>query len=138
MFNISDVLIDKEEVALALNLTVQIPEGEISVSEPEITEQITVSDSDDSVPKPHMNFIIEKVANLLETQGIACCQCRKTKYQLSKLSDRKGIYSLKIICPYGNAGYRFELHVTPQAASDPPSLFARTKTEELKGGMNHA
>ena len=138
MFNISDVLIDKEEVALSLNLTVQITEDDSAVSEPMISEQITVSNSDDSVPKSHMNFIIEKVANLLETQGVSCCQCRKTKYQLSKVSDRKGIYSLNIICPYGNIGYRFELHVTPQTNAEPPSLFTQTITEELKGGMHHA
>lgn len=137
MFSISDVLIDKEEVALSLSLTVQIPAERDSVPEPEISDQLTVSDADESVPKSHMAFIIEKVSDLLKTQGIPCCQCRKTAYRLSKLSDCKEGYSLKIICPYGNMAYRFELLISPQPSAAPPTLFSRIPIEELKGDESH-
>lgn len=134
MFSISDVMIDKEEVALTLSLPIQIPDEPETVPESDIEAQILVSDSEESVPKTHMNFIVEKVSKLLVTQGIPCCQCSKTKYQLSKLSDCKGMYSLEIICPYGNMAYRFELRITPQTHPEASDLFSKVPSIELKGG----
>ena len=140
MFSISDVLIDKEEVALALSLPIQVPDDPDSVSEPDITEQISISDESDSVPKPVIRYVVGKVADLLQTQGLPCCQCRKARYQLSQLSDSRGgvnsIYSLEIICPYGNMAYRFELSMTPR--EDPPTLFTEIPAVALKGGSAHA
>lgn len=140
MFSVSDVLIDKEEVALALSLPIQIPDDPDSVSEPDIAEQISISDETDSVPKPVLHYVIEKLANLLQTQGLPCCQCKRARYQLSRLSDSGGrlnsIYSLEIICPYGNTAYRFELSLSPK--EDPPTLFTQIPTVNLKGGYAHA
>ncbi|MDO4275118.1 MAG: MarR family transcriptional regulator [Eubacteriales bacterium] len=137
MFNISDVMIDKEEVALALSLPIHVPDEPAAVQEPDISSQISVSDEDESVPKTHMEFLVDKVSKLLMAQGIPCCQCSKAKYQLSKFSDCKGIYSLEIICPYGNMAYRFELRITPQADSGSSGLFSNVPFIELKGGNSH-
>lgn len=137
MFNISDVMVDKEEVALALSLPIHIPDEPEAVLEPDTASQISVSDEDASVPKAQMEFLVDKVSKLLVTQGIPCCQCSKTKYQLSKLSDCRGIYSLEIICPYGNMPYRFELRITPQARSKISDRFMKVPTMELKGGISH-
>lgn len=137
MFNISDVMIDKEEVALSLSLSVNVPDEPSDDSQTNMDEQILVSDSEDSVPKAHMNFIVEKVSKLLVAQGVPCCHCSKTKYQLSQLSDCKGMYSLEIICPFGNMAYRFELRITPQVGSKSPGLFSNVPSIELKGGNGH-
>ncbi|MDD2980519.1 MAG: helix-turn-helix domain-containing protein [Hespellia sp.] len=141
MFQVSDVLIDKEEVSLSLSLPIHIPDEE-SIPETDLDEQVTVSDSEDSVPNSHMKFIVTKVARLLETQGVPCCQCRKSQYQLSKLSDCIGNYILKIICPYGNMAYQFELRVDTQGElPDPfvhiPSIELTPENNILEGGVNH-
>lgn len=139
MFSISDVMIDKEEIALSLSLPVQVPDEPETVSKPDISSQISISDDAESVPKPYIKFIEGKLANILQTQGVSCCQCHQARYQLSKLSDsREGlyIYNLEIICPYGNTAYRFQMTLVPN--EDPPSLFANTPVTELKGGANHA
>lgn len=121
-FDISDVMIDKEEVAMKMQLPIHIPENaaEVCVSETVTDEQIIVPENDSCVPVSHMKFAIQKVVELLKTQGISCCECPKTQYILSPLLACKDIvnqYTLSIICPYGNARYRFELTLRPQEES---------------------
>ena len=77
MFSISDVMIDKEEVALALSLPVHLPDDETAVPEPSISEQIVIPDDENTIPKPYIKFVIGKVADLLQTQGLPCCQCKQ-------------------------------------------------------------
>lgn len=98
MFNISDVMIDKEEIAMKMQLPIHVPEeitveesGSATVSETVMDTQITVSKSDSCVPDSHMKFIVQKVAELLDSQGIPCCHCSKTRYILSPLSACKDI-----------------------------------------------
>lgn len=69
MFDISDVIIDKEEIAMTMKLPIHIPENkaELCVSEAVKEEQISVLENDSWVPKPHMQFIIQKVAEMLLT-----------------------------------------------------------------------
>lgn len=138
MFDISDVMIDKEEVAMHMQLPIHIPEEtETSCVSNSVTEeQITVSESESCVPESHMKFIIQKVVELLKTQGIPCCECPKTRYILSPLSACKDIFNtftLNIICPYGNAAYRFELSVSPgdESAQKMPAV---AEPSALKGG----
>lgn len=145
MFNISDVMIDKEEIAMRMQLPIHIPEEPddqetACVSETVTEEQITVPENDSCVPDSHMKFIIKKVAELLDSQGIPCCHCPKTRYILSPLSDCKDIlnqYTLSIICPFGNAVYRFELSVSPRdetAQMHIPALTAALAETVKKGG----
>lgn len=110
MFQISDVLVDKEEIAMVLNINVTLPEeyeaGEVvSAVEPEICVSEGVSD----VSKIHMALILEKMAKVLESQGTSCFRCPKSRYQLFSVSDdRREAYSF-IAC--GGSGCRFGLAV---------------------------
>ena len=108
----------------------------VSVSETVTDSQITVTKNDSCVPDSHMKFIVQKVAELLDSQGIPCCHCSKTRYILSPLSACKDIFNtftLNIICPYGNAAYRFELSVSPgdESAQKMPAV---AEPSALKGG----
>ena len=124
MFNISDVMIDKEEIAMKMQLPIHIPEDTLPVknnsecvSESITDEQIIVSQEGSCVPESHIKAIVRKVAEILEIQGISCCRCPKTKYILSPLSACKDsiyLYSLRIICPWGKAAYQFELKLKPE------------------------
>lgn len=139
MFSISDVMIDKEEVALALSLPVHLPDDETAVPEPSISEQIVIPDDENTIPKPYIKFVIGKVSDLLQTQGLPCCQCKQAQYQLSNLSDSRrdcNIYSLQIICPYGNMAYQFEMTLIPR--QEPHTFFHTIPTTELKGEDIHA
>lgn len=121
MFNVSDVMIDKEEVAMTMQLPIHIPDSEEPskcVSKCVTDDQLTVSENNLCVPKPHMKYIIQKVVELLDSQGIPCCHCEKTEYILSPLSDCKSTviqYALSIICPFGNMKYQFELTLTSKS-----------------------
>ena len=139
----SDVMIDKEEIAMKMQLPIHVPEeitiedsASVSVSETVTDSQITVTKNDSCVPDSHMKFIVQKVAELLDSQGIPCCHCSKTRYILSPLSACKDIFNtftLNIICPYGNAAYRFELSVSPgdESAQKMPAV---AEPSSLKGG----
>ena len=115
MFSISDVMADKEEVALNLNLPIDIPDDLSEESVSVADKNISVPKNQDSVPESHMKLMIGKVAELLDTQGIPCCYCSEAQYQLSKLSDCRDdlytSYTLKLSCPSGNSLYQFEITV---------------------------
>lgn len=136
MFNMSDVLIDKEEIAMKMQLPIHIPEElsseplaeESCVPEPVTDEQITVSHNESCVPDTHIRHMVKKVAKILETQGLPCCRCPRTRYILSPLSACKEIltvFRLTIICPFGAAEYHFELTIDPQ----PDSAHKQDKTK---------
>ena len=123
MFQISDVMIDKEEVAMCLNLRVSVPDTTPPEASTISDEQISVSTGLSSVSKPHILFFIRKVLQALETQGIPSLSCPKSKYMLYPLSDdcTVGIEEdtvfagLTICCGASNPLYRFELSITPSA-----------------------
>ena len=157
MFNISDVMIDKEEIAMKMQLPIHITEDTLPdknnsecVSESITDEQIIVSQEGSCVPESHIKAIVRKVAEILEIQGISCCRCPKTKYILSPLSACKDsiyLYSLRIICPWGKAAYQFELKLKPEnhAVTNVPGhtpplqhtlpAFAEIPEVLLKGGV---
>lgn len=117
MFNISDVMIDKEEVSMAFQIPISLTDAANESSPRSITdEQLTVPASINSVSKPHIKKIIEKVAGFLAVQGVSCCECQKTRYILYELSDCKEAnyrFFLSIGCPNRNLFYQFELILTP-------------------------
>lgn len=87
MFQISDVMIDKDEVALSL----QIDLKEVSEMEGMVSEnRLIVSPLGNSVSKPDVLHIVEKVAQILAYQGIPCFSCGKVRYKLYPLSDCEG------------------------------------------------
>ena len=76
----------------------------------------SVPDVSPSVSESHIRAVIKKVAGILATQGLSCCECPKTIYKLYSLSDCKGSelnYYLSISCPDGKAHYRFEISLHP-------------------------
>ena len=82
-----------------------------------------VSRQSPSVSKPHMKEVVQQVAQILAAQGVPCCECSKTLYNVIKakqslafLSDCNETnlrYSLEVVCPDGKLPYRFELTLSP-------------------------
>lgn len=128
---------------MKMQLPIHVPEditvvesGSATVSETVMDTQITVSKNDSCVPDSHMKYIVQKVAELLDSQRIPCCHCSKTRYILSPLSACKDIlnqYTLSIICPYGNQAYQFELTISQQDIPAFPNL-SGVMSASLEGG----
>ena len=137
MFQISDIKVDKEEVAMALNIRINIPDEAEIMEETEVTEeekaailacqneenqpdstQIIVSGNFRSVPKSYLVQMVRKVAKTLYLQGIACGTCARARYILSPLSqDCKSKTEnaiLLIRCSDSDAYYRFAFTVVPE------------------------
>ena len=148
MFNISDVMIDKEEISMTFQVPVHISDtSPIPETEPIRDEQITIMEADSSVSgqdacvsKPHMKKIVQKVAQILAAQGVSCCECSRTQYKLYPLSDCKESivkYSLQITCPDGKMPYRFELTLSPVSPPEDshtpvPANQTESKNEERR------
>lgn len=76
MFQISDVLIDKDEVAMALEIPLSLSEdcGD------------SVSENENSVSESHIETVLENVSKILSAQGFPCFSCSKIEYKLLPLS----------------------------------------------------
>ena len=81
MFQVSDVMIDKDEVAMTLNIKIVLPEKDC------IKETGSVSKDNSSVSNASMEALVEKVAQILTTQGFSCFGCKTSIYKLYPLSD---------------------------------------------------
>ena len=138
MFNISEITIDKEEVALSLNIRISIPE-ETSENTIEMIEelldsacqncentitddQISVPETVGCVPESHLRKIVRKTAKVLCLQGLTCASCTHARYYLSPLSDdckRMSISTEYLIrCPGGGKSYKFKLDIEPITESE--------------------
>ena len=131
MFQISDVLIDKEEVAMILNINITLPDNGITAeTATTIEHEICVSEDLSSVSKSQIEIILQKMAKVLESQGISCFQCPKSRYKLFPLSDDcQGRYivvdqkpnhyrfGLAILCGDKQV-WHFELTLTPTENQD--------------------
>ncbi|MBQ8731593.1 MAG: MarR family transcriptional regulator [Oscillospiraceae bacterium] len=84
MFEISDVMIDKDEVAMALNIKLDLPEKE--ENECELPPEVSVSKYLSGVSKSHISVVLQKVAKILAAQGFPCCSCPQIQYKLLPLS----------------------------------------------------
>jgi len=92
MFQVSDVMIDKEEVAMSLNLKISASYNRsdnknagdaIDIS----ADTRCVSNEEFCVSKLHIQIIVRKVLDVLSSQGISCGECAKIKCKLSPLSS---------------------------------------------------
>lgn len=115
MFQISDVMLDKDEIAMALNIRIELDDG--------------VSEPDSSVSKSNMEIVLQKVEKILAAQGFPCSSCRKVKCKLLPLSDDcqravlnfdetirepgNGHFLLVISCGEGSEIAAFELRLRP-------------------------
>ena len=128
MFEISDVMVDKEEVAMTLNIRLELPDdGETVQNELALEHEVTVSDELASVSKSHIEIILQKMAQILMAQGISCFGCPLSRYKLYPLSGdcREDLFprareqtpirfGLAVLC--GNRQVTsFELTLTPNA-----------------------
>lgn len=132
MFQISDVMIDKEEVAMVLNIKIALPDCEDETAEMNAAEEkACVSKEASGVSKPWMDLILAKVLEVLAAQGFSCFGCPKSTYKLYPLSAdcREAIihrqasgqesrasavrYALSICCGAEKEIFRFELTLTP-------------------------
>lgn len=142
MFNISDIMIDKEEVSMIFKIPVHIKDNIISdnvinesqIDLSEIPECPSVSNDSSGVSKMHILYVLRKTAQILAAQGVPCCECPLTQYKLSPLSDcREGIfrYSLRLGCPDMHTTYHFELTLTPEHT--PEGYLTQTTEINIRG-----
>lgn len=88
MFQISDVLIDKEEVAMVLHIKIKLPAETCEEQEEAVfNHEVIVSEEISGVSKTHIEIILNKMANVLDSQGLSCFRCPKSRYILSNLSE---------------------------------------------------
>ena len=91
---------------------ININDEQISI----IQDEACVSSKQVSVSKSDICSVIKKVAQILATQGIPCCECPRTQYKLYPLSDwNESIiqYSLQLACGNGDTKYQFEITFHP-------------------------
>ena len=87
MSEISDVMVDKEEVAMTLNIRLELPkEDSTGHDAPALEHEVIVSDELVSVSKSHIEIILRKMAQILMAQGISCFGCPLSRYKLYPLS----------------------------------------------------
>ena len=126
MFQISDVLVDKEEVAMVLKINLALPDETDSQDDSTVTEhEICVSEELTSVSKSNMETVITKMAQVLDAQGISCFRCPKSIYKLYPLSDAcreeyishilKGAvrFGMTVSCGEDKPVYTFDLTLSP-------------------------
>lgn len=132
MFQVSDVMIDKEEIAMSLNIKVTIPDDCTESDEPAGGDNLPcVSNGEFSVSKRHIKIVVAKVLKTLATAGLSCCECSKSTYKLSPLSPgcKERFYSdlplqggsfpqeerfiLEIICEGLKRTFIFEISLAP-------------------------
>lgn len=116
MFQVSDVMVDKEEIAMSLC---------IKLKSHEIVEEIevdSVSKSENSVSKLDVEILLAKIISFINAQGFSCSNCGRMKYMLLELSDcKEGIkskiksiaedkkYRLIVTCGEKRALFEFEV-----------------------------
>ena len=144
MFDLPEMVIDREDVALSLHIDIPFsacqnePEEamDFPVSDTEnmpvpachngekspVSEQIVVPENIRCVPKSHLVKIVREVVRALFLQDYACASCARARYILSNLSDdckKKTIYTeLVMECPSLKAYHCFSLEITPQPDGD--------------------
>lgn len=118
MFQISDVLVDKDEIAMSLNIQLAVPEEELD-SIPCVSNGAVI------VSKPDREFLAQKVLEMLALQGIQCAKCHKSDYMLYPLSDdcrdvvgreaerQRSSYCMEIFCTGKQLAYTFEFSTKP-------------------------
>ena len=84
MFEISDILVDKDEVAMALNMNISISDD--TQDDFALPCEIFVPHLKTGVSKSHISVILQKVAKVLAAQGLPCCECPNLQYKLLPLS----------------------------------------------------
>ena len=112
---------------MVLNINIDLSESTDSDTKSPVTEhEICVSEELSSVSKTHIELIVKKVADILDSQGISCFHCPKSIYKLYPLSDDCGKdyftrtreapvihFGLSILCNGTQRIFSFELTLIP-------------------------
>ena len=83
MFQVADVMVDKEVIAMSLC---------IKLKPHEVVEEIevdSVSKSANSVSKLNVEILLAKIISFINAQGFSCSECGRMQYMLLELSDCK-------------------------------------------------
>ena len=73
---------------MVLKIKLELPkEGFHENAVPEQEHEVTVSEELSSVSKHHIEIILQKMAKVLDSQGLSCFRCPKSKYKLFPLSS---------------------------------------------------
>lgn len=119
MFQISDIVVDKEEIAMSLGIKLDLQEETaLTAAAP------SGSNEADSVSEMNCHRIERKVREILAAQGLACASCPKSQYMLLPLSDDcevtiEGVpplhrwLHLVVTCGGVQEVYHFELRLHP-------------------------
>ncbi len=104
MFRIADVLLDKEEIAMALKIKLELDDS--------------VSNGDITVSKSNEERMMNQIRKVLVPQGLSCLECKKMKYKLLRLSACSGdvnllgaTYRLLIYCGEDTKTAAFDLKI---------------------------
>ena len=117
MFQVSDVMVDKEEVALSLNIRLTPQESKAAAVEQPAD---SVSAQPAIVSEPAESQIAQRVLQILALQGVSCGSCPRCSYKLYPLSDDgEGMleggpaaqrrFRMEVLCHSGRPIYVFEL-----------------------------
>lgn len=132
MFQLSDVMIDKDEIAMALNIQIDLP---VEESAPAANGE-RVSNSKNSVSKSHKEILVQKVCRILAAQGFCCFDCPRCAYKLLPLSDD----CRELIFTEGHIGFsdrkRFLLLISC-GGTEELLKFELTLTQKALGGKDH-
>ncbi len=130
MFQISDVMIDKEEVAMTLHIKLPVTQEPAHQNEVAPVHEIFVPDELACVSKSHILSSVGEIAKVLEAQGLSCVQCQRSKYMLFPLSDgpeyfcnRKFtadtiIFGVHVLCHDEQIVRSFRVTLTPENTSE--------------------
>ncbi len=119
MFQISDIVVDKEEIAMSLGIKLELQE-ETTLT----TAASSGSNEAGSVSEMNRHRIERKMREILVAQGLPCASCPKSKYMLLPLSDDcevtiEGVPPLRrwlqlvVTCGDAQEVYHFELRLHP-------------------------
>lgn len=93
--------------------------------------EVCVSEELSSVSKSHMEALVRKVAEILDSQGVSCFRCPKARYKLYPLSedweekylcrpcealDRRIV--MEVCCGNDRRIYTFELTLSPAGGKE--------------------
>ncbi len=123
MFQVSDLMIDKEEITMSLCIKLKAHEAEEEV------KTDSVSKPANSVSKLNVETVVSKIKFFLNAQGFFCPDCSRFRYMLLELSDCKGNikdkaitigerYQIILTCGQNRKLFRFEICVKPLATSE--------------------
>ena len=73
---------------MVLNIKIKLPAETCEEQEDAVfNHEVIVSEEISGVSKTHIEIILNKMANVLDSQGLSCFRCPKSRYILSNLSE---------------------------------------------------